>query len=102
MDEVMEKVNEVVAKLNGIQEQEYAAKGYTFRDFITVKKVAKKFIYIDVGGSGAWLVERGTGEIFNIKGYGVPDYNKKVKADIGNIKTVDPEVMYNKRWNYLR
>lgn len=48
------------------------------------------------------MVDRNTGEIFNIKAYGVPDRNKKIKADIGNVRTVDPEKMHSLRWNYLR
>jgi hypothetical protein len=75
-----------------------------------------KFIAIDIGrrwesgsladgelhGSGAFLVEKATGELYNIKGYGRPDYNKKRKADLGNIATVDPRLLHAKRWNYLR
>src|ERR1035437_6757293 len=61
----------------------------------------KKFNAIDIGHSGAWLVDKATGEIYNISGYGRPDYNKK-KADIGNIFTVAARVMHGKRYNYLR
>ena len=66
------------------------------------KDRGRKFAAIDVGTSGAWLVEKATGEIYNIKGYGVPDYNKKQKANIGNIATVDAQAMHARRWNYLR
>ena len=52
--------------------------------------------------SGAFLVEKTTGEIYNIKAYGVPDHNKKAKANLGNITTVDPAVLHSKRYNYLR
>lgn len=62
----------------------------------------KKYIAIDCGGSGAFLVEKETGELYNIKAYGVPDKNKKAKADIGNIYTVDPFELHRRRWNYLR
>jgi hypothetical protein len=48
------------------------------------------------------MVERSTGELFNIRGYGKIDRNKKAKADIGNIQTVDPRELLSKRWNYLR
>lgn len=67
-----------------------------------IKDRKKKFIALDCGGSGAFLIEKTTGEIFNIKGYGTPDYNKKLKANIGNIMTVDPAYLLSKRWNYLR
>lgn len=62
----------------------------------------RKFIAIDIGSSGAFLVERTTGELFNIKAYGVPDRNKKRKADIGNVATVDGAALLSKRYNYLR
>lgn len=66
-----------------------------------IGKVGKKFVHINIGSSAAFLVD-GNGELYNTKGAGVPDYNKKVKADIGNVYTVDPKVLYTKRWNYLR
>lgn len=62
----------------------------------------KKYIAIDCGTSGAFLVEKETGELYNIKAYGVPDKNKKQKADIGNIYTADPFALHSRRWNYLR
>lgn len=62
----------------------------------------KKYIALDIGGSGAFLVDKDSGELFNIKSYGTPDKNKKQKADIGNISTVDPAILWTKRYNYLR
>lgn len=68
-----------------------------------VRAVAKrKWVNIDIGSSGAFMVERTTGEIYNIKAYGVPDHNKKQKANLGNIATANPETLYAKRYNYLR
>jgi len=49
-----------------------------------------------------YLKTEHTGEIFNIKAYGQVDKNKKLKADIGNLETVDPEDMHRRRYNYLR
>lgn len=98
-----EKIKKLADALNVIEAEEFKRKGYSFpHDKWTLKKVGKKFAYLDCGGSGAFLVEIATGELYNIKGYGVPDYNKKKKADIGNINTVDPKVLHSKRWNYLR
>ena len=70
-------------------------------DAVTIK-IGRKFVNLDIGRSGAFMVEKATGELYNIKGYGQPDYNKKKKADIGNIATVDPAWLLTKRWNYLR
>ena len=102
--------------------------GKNYDDF-HIEKVGKKFAYLNTGGpgvliytnikdyrkaaqlaidykleaaSGCFLIELGTGELYNIKGYGVPDYNKKKKSDIGNVFTVDAAWLYGKRWNYLR
>ena len=99
----MMNVEELIVELNTIEVRKHAAKGFTFpADVWKVKKVGKKFTYLDIGGSGAFLLEHGTGELYNIKGYGVPDYNKKKKADLGNIATVNVEELHEKRWNYLR
>ena len=99
----MMNVEELIVELNTIEVRKHAAKGFTFpADVWKVKKVGKKFTYVDCGGSGAFLLEHGTGELYNIKGYGVPDYNKKKKADLGNIATVNVEELHEKRWNYLR
>ena len=99
------QLQKVIDGLNERQRAEYKAKYPNIpQDEIPVwiTKQRKKFIAIDCGGSGAFLVEKTTGELFNIKGYGVPDYNKKKKADIGNVKTVDPVWLWSKRFNYLR
>lgn len=72
---------------------------YEHRVFV---KRGRKFDKIDIGSSGAYMVERATGELYNIKAYGVPDYNKKRKADIGNIFTADAKEVLAKRYNYLK
>jgi hypothetical protein len=76
--------------------------GHTLPAEIVVAKPRTKFTAINIGGSGAWMIENETGEIYNIKGYGVPDYNKKQKANLGNVLTADPAFIYAKRYNYLR
>ena len=99
-----ERLAQVVAELNRIEKEKHLAKGYhNFpADEWKIKKEGKKFIYLDCGGSGAFLIEKETGELYNIKGYGVPDYSKKQKANIGNIGSVVPETLHNCRYNYLR
>jgi len=97
----------LINELNKAKEEHLIAQGMTnlvgknYDDF-HIEKVGKKFAYLNAGGSGCFLIEVSTGELYNIKGYGVPDYNKKKKANIGNVATVDPTWLYNKRWNYLR
>ena len=96
--------DELINALNVIEQREHVAKGLTKfpDDKWAVKKSGKKFTYLDCGTSGAFLLEHATGELFNIKGYGVPDYNKKLKANIGNLAMVNPEVLHRQRYNYLR
>ena len=95
-------MSELITQLNQIHHD----KTLEQYKYLTPEKVhikeRKKFTAIDIGDSGAWLIEKATGEIFNIKGYGVADYNKKKRSDIGSLATVNPLDMYNKRWNYLR
>ena len=89
------------SQLNDIQANKRLASGNLFPldQFTWVAR--QKFASLDYGKMGAWLVEKTTGEIFNIKSYGTADYNKKKKSDIGNIYTVTAERLHSMRWNYL-
>ncbi len=96
---IIKQVESLVKKLNELDLNSITtSRGYVGWNF----KDRKKFIAIDCNGSGYFLVEKETGELFNIKAYGVPDRNKKLKADIGNIKMVDPRFLLTKRYNYLK
>jgi hypothetical protein len=96
------KIAEFVAALQESVNAKHQLGGYTFPPNKVYAKQRMKFVAIDIGGSGCFLVEKETGEIFNIKGYGVPDRNKKRKADIGNIYTADLSKLLAVRYNYLR
>lgn len=104
--ELMRDIERVITGLNEAEAAHRAKMGWEFtipdRWFAKIKGAARKYVYIDVGSSGAFLCEMETGELYNIKGYGTPDKNKKLKADIGNIATVDPAWLHGKRYNYLR
>jgi len=54
----------------------------------------KKYIYLDEGSSGVYLVERATGEIYHIKAYGKIDRRKH----LGNIQDVTGEKADKYRW----
>jgi hypothetical protein len=43
----------------------------------------QKYTRLDVGGSGAWMLEIQTGIVYGIKGYGTPD-KKKIAGDIND------------------
>jgi hypothetical protein len=101
------RLEHLIDGLNEAKESALHAQGFTNLvgkgyDNYHVKKVGPKFIYLDAGGSGCFLIERATGTLFNIKGYGVPDYNKHAKKPLGNVSTVDPTWLHSKRFNYLR
>ena len=125
---MIEKIKEVIKGLNICECERLEQKGFTnecfFKNafpnpenlteqytFNVLEK--KKYFYLNCGGSGVFMVEKDTGEIFNIKAYGTADKNKKIKADLGNIKdyvfidnnflNIDKiKVLHSKRYNYLR
>lgn len=90
-----ERISEVVTAL-----QEAENHAVRFGEQISARE-RRKYIGIVFGESDVFLVDKETGELYNTKGYGTPDQNKKLKADIGNIWTCDPSVLYTKRFNYL-
>ena len=111
-----EQINKIIVGLNIAQSLRLKAEGCTNECFFNEDgnltenykfkpKFKKKYIYLDVGGSGVFMVGL-DGEIFNIKGYGKIDQNKKNKADLGNIKDYQTQEQFNlllsKRYNYLR
>lgn len=95
-------ITELIDALNIVEAREFKRMGYTHPPDVWHAKPKRKYINLDCGGSGAFLVEIETGELFNIKAYGVADQNKKRKANLGNIATVDAEQLHRRRWNYLR
>ena len=99
-----DKLREVVAGLNQAETVRREKYGYGYSESVHKwhLRPGRKYYKINVGTSGAFLVEKETGELFNIKAYGVADRNKKRKADIGNIFTVDPTELHSRRYNYLR
>lgn len=86
------------AKEKSLEGTSLQGKGY---NNFHVKKVGPKFIYVDAGSSGCFLIDR-DGELYNIKAYGVVDYNKKSKCDLGNISKVNVQWLFSKRFNYIR
>ena len=101
--EMSVQIQRVINGLNIAEAAQHKRNGFTKHPpelWHTVDR--RKYVHINCGGSGAFLCDKKTGELFNIKGYGVADKNKKAKADIGNIATVDPTWLHSRRWNHLR
>lgn len=113
-------LNEVIKGLNIVEKERLKAEGCTNECFFkgeglteqyTFKVIEKKkYFYINCHNSGVFLIDR-NGEIYNIKGYGVADQNKKLKANLGNIKDYINEngfilekirFLHSKHYNYLR
>ena len=111
-------IKEIVENLNKAEKERLIKQGFTNSAFFDKSgNMTKEYQYkiiegkvkyhkIDAGSSGAFMVEKETGEIYNIKSYGVPDKNKKVKANLGNVKDYDTYIkvkwLHKHRWNYLR
>lgn len=102
-DEHLALLAQLIDGLNAAEAARHAANGYTFAHSVWhIGTIGRRFVHINCGTSGAFLLDAESLELYNIKGYGVPDHNKKKKADIGNLLTVDPAVLFTKRYNYLR
>lgn len=57
-----------------------------------------KYARLDIGSSGAFMVELSTGTIYGIKGYGKVDKKKNV----GNIALIDAAVLVRDRFRHGR
>ena len=102
MHNILESTAKLADALNVLEAAKFVALGYKHPHDVWHVKERKKYLALDCGGSGAFLIERDTGEIFNIKAYGVADQNKKLKANLGNVMTAEPKFIHDRRYNYLR
>jgi hypothetical protein len=107
---MLNKVKELVNKLNIIESERLKADGYTnssffnpdgtiTKEYLVNFKEKKKYFYIDYGTSGAYMIDKSTGEIYNIKAYGQINRAKF----LGNINTLtnnDIVNIHSKRYNY--
>lgn len=103
---VRERIDMTAELLQLAVDRTHRTRGYTTPPDVVSVKPKVKYTCIDIGTAGAFMVDNDTGELYNIKGYGTPDKNKKKKADLGNISfynTVEEcERLYALRYNYLR
>ena len=68
------------------------------KDQTKTATLRRKYIALDIGTSGAWLVDRTTGEVCNIKAYGTPDKQKR----LGTLDTITGADLHAYRWWYRR
>ena len=69
-------------------ERQYENLDYDSPSYAKTAKERRKYIALDSGTSGAFLVDKANGDIFNIKAYGVP------KARIGKIGQLSGRQLY--------
>ena len=73
-------------------EAQYAGLDYD-RDYPKTSKERRKYICLDDGGSGAFMVDKNDLMIYGIKGYGVPHKGKRV----GRLEEVTGQDLYRSR-----
>lgn len=102
-----EKVNTIVKELNVKESLRLKADGFSNACFFddegnltdqykVTSKEKKKYINIDFGGSGAFVVDKTDNQVYNIKGYGV--VNKK--KCYGSIFDLDGGKLHGLRYDY--
>jgi len=97
-----ERLNQILSQWHEAHRQDFVARGYTnlMAAFDTQEQKhtheGAKYIRLDVGSSGAWMVEISTGIIYGIKGYGTPD-KKKIAGDV-NDPEFDGAVLFRDRF----
>ena len=96
-DALRDAINRVLAEWIASEgpefDKQYPALRYAHRDLPHAVEKAK-YINLDSGNSGAFMVEKSTGNVFGIKGYGQTDRRKYY----GNILHVDGAQLW--RWKH--
>src|SRR5712692_4958587 len=96
------RLEQLLAQWHEAHRQQFVRDGYTnlLASFDTQEKkhihVGAKYARLDVGGSGAWMLEMTTGIVYGIKGYGTPD-KKKIAGNI-NDSNFDGAILFRDRF----
>ena len=73
----------------------FNADGSLTENYTYTIKEKKKYVYLDCGTSGVFMIDKSTGNIFGIKGYGTIN-----KANCwGHIQTINVEKLHQRRHN---
>lgn len=108
-------LNNIIKKLNILEVERLKVEGYINECFFNengsltenykIKLLEKKkYFYINFGNSGAFMIAKECikgyplGSIFNIKGYGTPNFNKYY----GEVFNILPKSLFNLRYDYRR
>jgi hypothetical protein len=99
-----ETVVKVLDQWHEAHRAEYIRSGYTQPNFDTQEEkhghIGGKYMRLDVGGSGAWMLEMATGDVYQIKGYGKID-KKKCGGNI-YAPDFDGSVLFRDRFRHGR
>lgn len=99
---MIERLNVLLSQWHEAHRQDFVRKGYTnlLDSFDTQEQkhihIGDKYARLDVGGSGAWMLEVSTGLVYGIKGYGTPD-KKKIAGDL-NDPSFDGVILFRDRF----
>lgn len=104
--ELSKRLEQVLSQWHEAHRADFVRSGYTnlLSTFDSQYKkhshIGNKYVRLDVGGSGAWMLEISTGDVFGIKGYGVVD-RKKVVGNVNDI-TFDGALLWRDRFRHGR
>jgi hypothetical protein len=96
------RIEQILSQWHEAHRQDFVRSGYTnlLSTFDQQEKkhmhIGAKYARLDVGGSGAWMLEMNTGDIYGIKGYGTPD-KKKIAGNV-NDPAFDGVVLFRDRF----
>lgn len=102
----IDRVKQLLSQWHEAHRAEFVRRGYTnlLPTFDGQEQkhihIGAKYARLDVGGSGAWMLELTTGIVYGIKGYGTPD-KKKIAGDI-NDPDFDGAILFRDRFRHGR
>ena len=101
---MMQEIDRLIGELEAVERGRIAREYPALSDTMTPEawtmnykptaKVKSLYVNIDIGDSGAWMVEKSTGNVFGIRGYGVADRRKYC----GRIENIDGVLLARCRW----
>ena len=98
------RVSEILNQWHEAHRQDFIRAEYSLEYFDVREEkhahVGGKYIRLDVGTSGAWMLEISTGIIYGIKGYGTPD-KKKIAGNL-NDPSFNGGVLFRDRFRHGR
>jgi hypothetical protein len=101
---VFDRLKQVLDQWHEAHRADFVRQGYKPEHFDEQDEkhahVGDKYVRLDVGGSGAWMLEAETGTIYGIKGYGKVD-KKKIAGDITD-PDFDGAVLFRDRFRHGR